>query len=96
MVPSADAASWEKWAQLWGPAVPMFAVLVFYLHRQVYVTIPHGFRTLRKVIHNDMHRNTTELEKHYRILRRLERRLDDVQMCRKHPPRARPRRRDPK
>ena len=41
---------WQTFAQLWGPAVPMFAVFVFYLHRLIFVTVPGGFRRQRNAI----------------------------------------------
>lgn len=41
---------WQTFAQLWGPAVPMFGVFVFYLHRLIFVTVPSGFRRNRKAL----------------------------------------------
>lgn len=41
---------WANFTQLWGPAVPMFAVFVWYLHRLIFKTVPRGFRTLREAL----------------------------------------------
>lgn len=41
---------WDTFAQLWGPAVPMFGIFVWYLHRLIFRTVPRGFRTLRAAI----------------------------------------------
>lgn len=41
---------WATWAQIWGPAVPMFAVFVFYVHRLVFREIPRGFRALKREV----------------------------------------------
>jgi len=41
---------WEKFAQMWGPAVPMFAIFVYYLHRLIMRTVPRGFHALRTSI----------------------------------------------
>lgn len=38
---------WTTFAQIWGPAVPMFLVFVFYIHRLIFKTVPRGFRALR-------------------------------------------------
>lgn len=91
-----DQQSWERWAQVWGPAVPIFVVMVFYVHRLVFATIPRGFRDLRNMLHEDIRRNTAVLIRQNRWLKRLDRRLNEVQMCRKHSPRARPRKRESK
>lgn len=91
-----DQQSWERWAQVWGPAVPIFMVMVFYVHRLVFITVPRGFRDLRNMLHEDIKANTSVLIRQNRYLKRLDKRLNEVQMCRKHPPRPRPRRRDAK
>lgn len=82
----AEAESWERFAQLWGPAVPMFAILIFYIHRLVFVTIPRGFRGQRKVMHEEFAEQTRVLRQHSEMLTLIYQRLDDVNKP-KHPPR---------
>ncbi len=56
---------------MWGPAVPMFLVLMFYLHRLVFRTIPRGFRAQRKVMHEEFAVQTRVLRQHTEMLRLL-------------------------
>lgn len=41
---------WETFALTWGPAVPMFMVFCFYIHRLVFRVIPRGMSAIRATI----------------------------------------------
>lgn len=67
---------WKEYVQLWGPAVPMFGVFIFYLHRLVFKTVPRGFLKLRQSIDslesaNEAHHTTSAL-----LLQSIEQKLD--------------------
>lgn len=54
---------WQTFTQLWGPAVPMFAVFVWYLHRLIFRTVPRGMSRLREaVLEVDRKANQRHLE----------------------------------
>lgn len=41
---------WGKMAELWGPAIPMYLVIIWYQHRMIFQVIPQGFRECRSSI----------------------------------------------
>lgn len=63
---------WTTFAQLWGPAVPVFGILVFFLHRLVFKTIPRGFRTMRTAAEKAEQEADARHRRHLRMLRRVE------------------------
>lgn len=67
---------WKEYMQLWGPAVPMFAVFIFYLHRLVFKTVPRGFVRLRKSIEGLESTNEAHATESALILQRIEQKLE--------------------
>lgn len=64
------SADWIEFTKIWGPAIPMFFVFVVYLHRLIFVTVPMGFKTLRRAIDEA---KTTAKEQHDEAMYKMDR-----------------------
>lgn len=76
---------WKEYMQLWGPAVPMFAVFIFYLHRLVFKTVPRGFVRLKKAIDSLESANEAHATESALILQRIEKKMDQAPRVRSPP-----------
>lgn len=79
----ADASDeWSQFAKWWGPAVPMFVVFIYYVHRLIFRVVPRGFKALRLTIVREgkrMQRNHREAMTEIAVLREL---IEKTPMCR--------------
>ncbi|MBV9075161.1 MAG: hypothetical protein JOZ10_16165 [Acidobacteria bacterium] len=85
--------NWEEWARTWGPAVPMFGVLVFYIHQHVFRVVPDGFKALRRGLRFEGRRAENRHQEVMTLLNTIDKRLDRMPGGRSKPERkkARPR-----
>ena len=75
--------NWTSFAALWGPAVPMFGVFIFYLHRLIFRVIPRGFGSIRKTIERA---ESTAKENHMEamaMLQALRKEFAEMKPCRR-------------
>lgn len=84
------ATGWEEFAKLWGPAIPMFFVVLYYLHRAVFLVVPRGFRSLRKALQFEGQAAERRHNEAMTIMRRVEDKLDAIPLCKKSAHRRQP------
>lgn len=87
---ASDALSWEHFAQTWGPAVPMFVIFCYYIHRLVFAVVPRGFRSIRQVIQDE---GKIAGQRHDEALEMIQAGFDDMHIHRRR--RRRPKKKLP-
>lgn len=76
-------AEWFEFTKLWGPAIPMFFVFIFYLHRLIFRTVPRGFRSLRTAIVRAERITVKQHKEAMAVLVRVEHSIGELAACMK-------------
>lgn len=90
-----STVNWEQISAAWGPAIPMFLVMVYYIHRLVNLVIPRGLRRLRQTIAKEGEKADARHREAITILESVEQRLDEMPVYRRQRRRDRPAKKRP-
>jgi len=72
---------WSTMAAAWGPAIPIFAVLVYYLHQLVFGILRPGIRRMRRAISKEALNAQQRHEEAMNLLKHIGKRLDEAPFC---------------
>jgi hypothetical protein len=77
------SSPWVSFAMLWGPAVPMFGVFCFYLHRMIFKVIPRGLGRINKTIEKEGDLANQNHKEAMELLRGLQKQFEELKPCRR-------------
>lgn len=79
-----SAINWETMAAAWGPAIPIFFVLVYYLHQLVFKVMRPGMRAMKTRMDKAEEDAENRHAEAMALVQRIADHLEDIPLCRQH------------